>query len=205
MIWILYVVLGYALIHALRYAFLGAMAGTRDDWVLMSGSLAMAAVLLLAFAALWGVGTALRVAGVVGGGVCLWLAAANGVALDRHVGPEIWRPRRTGAGAASTASLAAGAVSAADGGEVLVDPQLRDGLGWALRDVDGLRWAAPSGGSDRAAVAWVGPLHDPEFGRIVAELEPAPAQREYSIAYACSARCWGTEPIDRSIRRRRAR
>jgi hypothetical protein len=183
MIWILMVVMGYALLHAWRFAHAGPVIGQRDDWVLMSGSLAMALVLMLAFAALWGVATALRVTGVVGGMVCLWLAASNGVALDRHNGPELWRPRRTTAGVAAVAALAE---AAARGGtaDIVVDASLRDVLGWPLRDQRPIRWAPPSPDREPAAAAWIGPWSDADLEVGAEGLSPEPAQRMITVAYA---------------------
>jgi hypothetical protein len=183
MIWILMVVMGYALLHAWRFANAGPMMGLRDDWVLMSGSLAMAGVLMLAFAALWGVATALRVAGVVGGMVCLWLAASNGVALDRHTGPELWRPRRTTAGVAAVAALAQ-ASSRGGTADIVVDARLLDVLGWPLRDVPRLRWAPPSPDEAPAAAAWIGPWSDADLESGAEGLAPAPRQRMITVAYA---------------------
>ena len=163
MAWILLVVLGYALLHAMRYAHAGPVVGQRDDWALMSGSLAMAAVLILAFAVLWGLSTALRVGGLVGALFCLGLASANAVALDRLGTPEIWRPRRTTPASEALAQLVAGADAVGGGEPVLVDARLRPELAWPLRHVDGVAWTAAEAMTGTQAAAWVGPAGSPEI------------------------------------------
>lgn len=158
MIALVLIIAGYGLIHALRYADSGLVVGqaAADPLRMVYGSIGLVAIIGVALAMLWGRSMALR---VLGSSALAGLAAAgiaNGSWLNHGPSVELVRPERVEAGAAHLAAdlmrlvarrdpLGAGSGDAAP---VVVAPELRPILGWAMRDVPDVTWS-DAHGSDR--------------------------------------------------------
>lgn len=148
MIGLVLIVSGYGLVHALRYADTGLVAGpdVSDPLRLVLGSIGMLALLAVALIILWGPAMAIR---VMGAGALLILGSltiSNGFWLNYGDSAELIRPDRIENGAERLAADLKALSSAREGDpqsmSVGADAELRDILDWSLRDRDNVIWSA---------------------------------------------------------------
>lgn len=155
---ILLVVLVYGLLQLLSFANAGDQATGLSAATLALGAFVLAALLACVFYLLWGLDVGRRVTGLTMLIFLSLLAWSNGSGLGYRTGSapqELLRPEFVSPGARDVASAVAGSSWARtrdpNAWAVVVDPALEGALAWQLRERS-VRWAAPEGSLDEAAL-----------------------------------------------------